>query len=358
MKIDGNDGEVLKINSKGRTGDILSAIIGGLAWIVIGVVLFVNHGYVEKNGGPLIAAYVLCAFGVAANVGAFIRQSYGKRVTFDKKTRTIEIIRLFGKKTVMTFDSVGRVAPLTYKTTFTTREAYCLVPTIAPIFGVKIISPLFRSGGREIENFRSQTVPKVENILELEKTSSNKQDDTPAVPRRYAREGMRYTKFFARWQAPVCIFLILFILPAAAGISFAIKNHLTFVIAALCATAAPVLILFLVIMFAPIKSITFDAQRKNIEVKRGAFGWGGIKSHGFSSVKSINVQGAYGEGSHRTLYLKLDGIRSRIPVVPFAARGRDVTDELKFLACLLGLDPVNDIVYTVYQLADNMFEVP
>jgi len=360
MNVEERDGEVLKINSRGRVVDFLYAAAGGLAWGVVAAVISLHYGSVEKNVAPVMSAYAVCAFGLAVNAAMLIRQFYGKQVTFDRRTRTVEISRLFGRKTVMSFESVARVAPLKFKTTFLTREAYCLVPAIAPLFGAKIISPIFVPGGRGTEEFRSKTVPKIEAMLGLEKTSFRKQGE-PASHRFYTKDGARLSKTYARWRGPVSVFLTAVSILLVSGIAFAVKSGNFILIAAFASLAAVVLPPLLLLLFVPVKAISLDPQRKTIEVKRGVWGWGGTKAYKFSSVKSFEVRGFGGSGETggvRRLYLKLDDGRRLIPVIPSAPRGKDVADELKFLASLLDLDPVHDITYTLYQMTNSMFEVP
>lgn len=158
------------------------------------------------------------------------------------------------------------------------------------------------------------------------------------------------------------VFLIAVAVMLASAVPFALKSDEKIILlAALAAIAAPVAPFLLALLFVPAKSISYDPQRKNIELKRGAFGWGGVKSYGFSSIKSFEVRG-FGNGSDvgsgKRIYLKLDETKKMIPAIPAMTKGKMAADELKFIAGLLDLDPVRDITYTVYQITSNTLEVP
>jgi hypothetical protein len=361
MGVDERDGKILIIRARGRTADIMLTVAGVLAWSLIAVAVLCGFsGQILKIKKAQIALLGACAVGAAFNVVLFACHFRGKRTVFDPHTRTVAITRLFGRKTVISFESIARVAPLTFKTLFAAREAYCLVPAIAPIFGPKIISPLCRPGSASIENFRSQIVPEVERMLEVEKTSFKKRGENSAnVPVGFKKDGTRYVKNFAR-NAFWGILLIAAIFATCIGALLATVRGQWVLAAAPAGIAALLLALAIWMLLGPIKSISFDTQGKNIEVSRGIFGWGGVKSYGYSSVKSFDVRGVVrgGEIASSSVYLKLDGAKKPMPVVTFAPRRKDVADGLKFLAGLLDLDPVHDIDYTFCQTVKTLFEVP
>ena len=362
--------EVLSFRVMGRASAVFSTIVGAFAWVAVIYMLYVKLWRETGNIGiPLPAAAaigIFGAFGVVVNAAALVRQLYGKEVVFDGLSRTISVSRLFGRPSVMTFQSIARVAPLTCKGIFTTREAYCLVPTIAPLFGLKIISPICVPGGREIERFRSGVLPGIEKMLELDKAGQRKKAETNlSAPSCYTARDARYTKSFARRYVLMRVFLIIIILCALSAVPFlkaagmdepAAKAAMT-VAAFLALPAALSLIL---ISLAPVTSLSFDTLKNIIELRRGIFGWGGAKTYDMSSAKAFEVigkgTGLYGYGRGE-IYLRLDGVREPVLLMSSASRGKASADELKFLAGLLGLDPARDMAYTLYQRASSMFEV-
>jgi len=250
---------------------------------------------------------------------------------------------------------------------FTTREAYCLVPTIAPLFGLKIISPVCVPGGREIERFRSDVLPKIEKILELERAEQKRTNETRlSVPSCYIKQDARYTKSFARRYVLMRAFLAIIILCALFAVPFLKAAGMDESAAKAAATLAvflalPAALSLILLLLAPVTSVSFDTLRNVIELRRGIFGWGGVKTYDMSSAKAFEVKvngtGLYGDG-RREIYLRLDGAREPVLLMSSAPRGKASADELKFLAGLLRLDPARDMAYTLYQFTSTMFEVP
>ncbi|MDR3075745.1 MAG: hypothetical protein LBU26_00460 [Synergistaceae bacterium] len=362
----------LRINCRGRAGDILMAVIGASAWFAVFAVFsykyFPSVLPITDNNMPvpLLLVVPLSVAGVLFSAVFFARQVYGKRIVFDKKTRTVTIIRLFSGDTVMSFDSVARVALISVRTPFFKREAYCLVPASAPIFGVKIISPIYKSSGAKIEKFKSGVVPKIENILGLGKTDFAKQNETPVVPCGYKHDGTRYAKSFV-CRNIFSIILCAFLLCAAShGMALAFAsdipmNNTGMVIGMPLLAFGFISSLFSILrqMFARVRSVSFDSQRKTIEVRRGIFASFGVRQYPMASLKSFDVRGYIdGWGDHRSVYLRLEGVKKPVPVIYSASRGKETADELKFLSWLSGLDPARDTAYTLYIKYISLFEVP
>jgi hypothetical protein len=361
MGIGEGGGKILVVRARGRKADIILPLVVVWAWSLIAVAVLCGFsGQILKTKTTQIALLGACAVGGTTHVWLFACHFHGKRTVFDPHTRTVAITRLFGRKTVMSFESIARIAPLKFKTPFATMEAYCLVPAIAPIFGAKIISPLCRPGGASIENFRSQIVPEVERMLGVGKTSFKKRGENGAkVPVGFEKEGTRYVKNFAR-NAFWGILLIAAIFATCIGALLAVAHGQWVLAAAPAGIAALLLALAIWLLWGPVRSISFDPHGKNIEVSRGILGWGGKKSYRFSSVKSFDVRGIIrgGEIARFSVYLKPDGAKRPMPVISPAPRGKESADELKFLAGLLDLDPVHDIDYTFCQTVKTLFEVP
>jgi hypothetical protein len=80
----------------------------------------------------------------------------------------------------------------------------------------------------------------------------------------------------------------------------------------------------------------------------GIFGWGGVCVYPFSSVKCFEVfwravPGANSSG--RKISLVLEGARETVEVITNGRQGKDIADEMRFLAGMFGLDPMRDITY-------------
>jgi len=359
--------EILSFRASGQVSAVFFTVVGMFAWVAVIFLLYVKiWPEMEDIGVPLPAAVVAGALGVAVNAAALIRQLYGKKVVFDGSSRTVTISRLFGKPFVMSFQSIARIAPMTYKGVLTTREAYCLVPTIAPLFGLKTISPLCIPGGRQIERFKSDVLPKIEKILELDKTGQRRKEETPlSVPSCYKKRKSRYTKSFTREYLLLCVLLVVIILCAlsififmkAARIEGTAAKAVTTVLASF---TLPVALALILLALAPVTSMSFDTSGNVIELRRGIFGLCGVKTYDMSSVKAFEVMGngtsLFGDG-RMEIYLRLDGERHNILLISSVSRGKASADELKFLADLLNLDPARDMSYTLYQHTSTMFEV-
>ena len=360
--------EIFCFRASGQASAVFFTLVGAFAWIAVMYLLYVNFWPETGDVGiPLPAAVGIGALGVVANAAALARQLYGKKVVFDGSSRTVSISRLFGEPFVMTFQSIARVAPLTYKDIFSTREAYCLVPTIAPLFGLKIISPICVPGGDRIERFRFNVLPKIEKILELDKTGQKRVYDTKfPAPSCYIARNARYTKSFARRNVIMSAFLAIVILCGisvvpllkTAGTGEAAVKAAATISAFFTLPAALSLILLLL---ASVTSISFDTSKNVIELRRGIFGCGGVRRYDMSSAEAFEVMGngtsLYGNW-RREIYLRLDGVTEPVLLMYSASRGKASADELKFLAGLLSLDPTRDMKYTIYQYFSTMFEVP
>ena len=350
--------EVFSFRAMGRMSDIFSTVIGAFAWVAVIYLLYIKIGSETGNVGiPLPVAVGTGAVGVVVNAAALLRQLKGKEVVFDGASRTISISRLFGKPSLMTFQSVARVAPLTYKGIFAIREAYCLVPTIAPLFGFKIISPVCIPGGRKIERFKSEVLPKIEKILELDRTGETGKIETKlSAPSCYTAQDARYTKSFARRYLLLRALLVIIILCSLPAVTFLKIKPVAAAFLALSA-ALP----FILLSLLTVTSVSFDTLKNVMELRRGIFGWGGVKTYELSRAVGFEVKrngtALYGDG-RGDVYLRLEGAPEPVLLMPSASRGKASADELKFLAGLLGLDPARDMAYTLYQLTSTMFEVP
>ena len=186
------------------------------------------------------------------------------------------------------------------------------------------------------------------------------------APSCYISQDACYTKSFAREYIILRVLLVIIILCAlsvvplleAAGMEETAAKAATTVAAFF---ALPVVLSLILLSLAPVTSMSFDTSRNVIELRRGIFGWGGVKTYDMSSAKAFEVMGKetslYGDG-RRKIYLRLYGVRKPVPLMYSAPRGKASADELKFLAGLLKLDPARDMAYTLYQLTGTMFEVP
>jgi hypothetical protein len=118
-------GEKLAFRYGGRVFNILSLLLGGLGWCATAVFFRTKAAKIsmDEDAHIVTALMIVCAVGVALNAMLFIRQAYGKRVEFDRSARTISISRLYSDKTVMSFESVERVAPIAVRTWCATRAA-------------------------------------------------------------------------------------------------------------------------------------------------------------------------------------------------------------------------------------------
>jgi hypothetical protein len=365
------DGEVFSFRAEGRASDMFWAVMGGAAWIAIVCVYFGGDAPPARLTRLYPFGLAAVAAGILVNAVILLRQLYGKRVTVDGRRRVVSVKRLFGRESVMTFDSASRIAPLSFRGLFTSREAYCLVPTIAPVFGARIISPILVPGGENARRFKSETIPKIEKIMGLpEPERAVKNAAAPKASPGYAEHNQRFTKSFARRYAAVFAAIALALLACCAGLAFVafrfgpgafggIKKEAAALIIA--ASVAPFLLPMIMLLFVPVISVTFDTLKQNIEVRRGLFGWGGLKTYGLSSVRSFDVRG-YGagldNGAVKEIRLKVCGARKPVPVMRSVAGGKGAADELRFLASLLGLDPARDMEYTLCQFNNNPFEVP
>ncbi|MCL2683967.1 MAG: hypothetical protein FWE55_01875 [Synergistaceae bacterium] len=361
-------GEVLRFRASGQASAVFFTVAGAFAWVTVIYLLYVKVWPETDNIGiPLAAAIGTGALGVAVNAAALIRQLYGKKVVFDRPSRTVSISRLFSKPTVMSFQSIARVAPLTCKGLFTTREAYCLVPTIAPLFGLKIISPVCVPGGKKMESFKSGLLPEIEKILELDKDGQKRKEETPpSVPSCYMTQDACYTKSFTRKYVVLYASLAVIILAAFSavpllkysGVDSGYAKAVTIVLASF---TLPVALSLFLLLLLPVTSVSFDTSGNVIELRRGIWGWGGVKTYDMSLASAFeaigNGAGLYGDG-RREIYLRLEGVQKPLLLMSAASRGKASADELKFLAGLLNLDPARDMSYTLYQLTSTMFEVP
>ena len=365
MFLKSSSDKVLSFRAMGRTSDIFSTVVGAFAWVAVIYLLYVKVGSETGHGGiPLPIAVGIGTVGVAVNAAALLRQLYGKEVAFDGTSKTVRISRLFGKPSVMTFQSIARISPLTYRGVFASREAYCLVPTIAPLFGLKIISPICVPGGREIERFKSDVLPKIEKILELDKIGHIKKIETKlSAPSCYTVQDKRYTKSFARRYVLLRALLFIIILCSLLAFTFlkiaGIEASTIKAVSAFLALSAALSLILL--SLTTVASLSFDILNNVMELRRGIFGWGGVKTYDLSSAEGFEMTGSgtalYGDG-RREIYLRLDGVREPVLLMASASRGKESADELKFLSGLLRLDPARDMTYTLYQITGTMFEVP
>jgi hypothetical protein len=143
---------------------------------------------------------------------------------------------------------------------------------------------------------------------------------------------------------------------------FFVMTRSVFVAAFLAALSFLSLAALVYLLFIPVSSVSIERGKDEITVRRGAFGWGGVKIRDLSSAESFEVHWRSGsfENKRRDIYLKLRGAKKSIPLIYSAARGKPSADELKFLAGLLGLDPARDMTYTFhyeYMLLDGVCEV-
>jgi hypothetical protein len=364
----GYDGKIFSYRVSGRVSDILSAIAGAGAWIAIVVICSFSFMGREPLAPGLPAPLVIGGgvIGVALNAVVLARQIYGKRVTLDSALRIITISRLFGGKTVMTFESVERVAPVTFRTFFTRREAYCVAPTIAPIFGAKIISPVGAPRGSKMRRFKSEILPIIEKTLDLERVEPQKHDnELVIVPYGYKVRDRRYTKSFFGRYFWMCALSALLAVGLMCERKFGALNNFTVsppaYKALFTAIAALAVIMAMMWLFVMVMSVTFDVLKGEIVERRGAFGWGGSKIYKMSSVRSFAVR-EYGSGMDeeraRSVYLELEGARRQIPVIYSASRGKRMSDEMRFLARILGIDQTRDVTYTLCRYIGTLLEVP
>ena len=364
----GYDGKNFSYRVGGRASDVFSAIAGAAAWLAIVIICsFPVMGREPLALGlptPLVIGGGV--IGVALNAAVLARHIYGKRVTLDGALRIITISRLFGGKTVMTFESVERVAPVKFRTLFASREAYCLAPTIAPIFGAKIISPVGASGGARMRRFKSEILPVIEKTLSLDLDEQPKRDnELVIVPYGYKVRDRRYTKSFSGRYFWACASSVLLAAGIACELAFGVLEKFDVPPAAYMAigsaVAALAVIMALMWLFAVVMSVTFDVLKGEIVVRRGAFGWGGSKIYKMSSVKSFAVR-EYGSGMDeertRSVYLELEGAGRQIPVIYSASRGKRTSDEMRFLARILGIDQTRDVTYTLCRYIGTLLEVP
>jgi hypothetical protein len=103
-----------------------------------------------------------------------------------------------------------------------------------------------------------------------------------------------------------------------------------------------------VFFFRRLRFISIDADARELRVKRGILGWGGVRVYPFSSVKCFEVFWRAVPGwnsSRRKISLVVGGASETVEVMPDARQGRETAGEMRFLAGMFGLDPVRDITY-------------
>jgi hypothetical protein len=340
--------EIFTLKCRGLAGSVFSAVLGAALWFAI-----------LKICAPLPAALGVCGFGITLNLALIVRQLYGKRIVFDSKARTITIGRLFSGKTVVAFDGVARIAPITYRNLLFTYEAFCVIRAASPITDIRIITPMFRLGGKQLADFRNNTLPKLEKILRPEPAGFKKNSGVSrSRALRYEKNGTRRTKSFRRGLLWISALSMTFILLPAAAPFFIEPDRM--ISAALLSTALLSAIVQAIALYIPVKSVSFDINMRTLEITKGLLGWGGVSSYPFSSVKSLRVScytSRWDGNGNKNLSLCVEGLKKPLAIIPYTSKNREIADELGFLADMLGLDPVYDITYTQFEPNNSLLEV-
>jgi hypothetical protein len=167
---------------------------------------------------------------------------------------------------------------------------------------------------------------------------------------RYRKEGSCYVKNFAGGFVRDTAGVIISLVPLSLLLSLRARapyiNPIVFGAAAFA--VLHVTRGFAAFFFRRVRSVSIDTSVRELRVKRGIFGWGGVRVYPFSSVKCFEVfwRSALGANSSgRNIALVMDGTRETVEVIPNGRQGKEVADEMRFLAGMFGLDPVRDITY-------------
>jgi hypothetical protein len=348
----------LVIRWHGGFSAVTAAILGTAAWMAVLCLVWRKYGlrgYGAAEGISFVLPILVTVsvLGIAGGLFFTACQIYGGRTVFDPAIRTVIIGGLTGKRSAMSFESVARVAPMEEVTSFSTRTVFCLVPKLSPLFGISAISGPLRPGSEKYADFERRIIPEITRMLGIEGTRMSGKGVSVLPTARYRKEDSCYVKNFAgsfvRDMANVAVPFILF-LSFLSFLAPARDVHPIVFGAAVCVSAVVVPHAargFVRFFFRGVRSLRIDAGAMELRVKRGIFGWGGVRVHPFSSVRCFEVfwrAAMSGNSSERIISLVLDG-RETAEVIPNGRKGKDIADEMRFLAGMFGLDPVRDITY-------------
>jgi hypothetical protein len=351
----------LTVRWRGHFSEVSAAILGTAAWVAVLCLVLRKYGLRGHDADAEIpfvlpASVVVCVLGIAGGLFFTACQIYGGRAVFDPAIHTVIFGGLTGKRSVMSFESVARVASMEEVTPLSTRTVFCLVPKLSPLFGISVISGALRQGSEECADFERRIVPEITRMLRIDGKRTSRKGVSVLPTARYRKEGACYVKNFAgsfvRDMADAVIPLILMsLLLSLRPFRAPVRDiHPMAFGAAVCALAVAVPHVvrgFARFFFRGVRSLRIDTGALELRVKRGIFGWGGVSAHPFSSVKRFEVfwRASVGESfSGRSISLVLD-TRETVEVIPNGHRGKDIADEMRFLAGMFGLDPVLDITY-------------
>jgi hypothetical protein len=352
---------VLTVRWRGPVSAFSAAILGTVAWVAVLCLVLRKYGLRGHDAAAefpfvLQAVVAVCVLGIAGGLFFTVCQIYGGRAVFAPAIHTVIFSGLTGKRSVMSFESVARVAPMEEVTLLSARTVFCLVPKLSPLFGISVISGPLKRESEKYADFERRIIPEITRMLRIDGTRMSRKGVRALPTARYRKDGACYVKNFAGSRvldmADAVIPLILMLLflsfrPFRAPIP---DIHPTVFGAAVCVLviAVPHIIRgFTRFFFRGVRSVCIDTGALELRVKRGIFGWGGVRAHPFSSVKRFEVfwRTSMGENfSGRSISLVLDTYET-IEVIPNGRKGKDIADEMRFLAGMFGLDPVLDITY-------------
>ena len=261
---------ILTVRWRGRFSTVAAAILGTAAW---GAVLYlVLRKYGAGATGPpfaLPAAVIVSVSGIAGGLFFTVCRIYGGRAVFDPAIHTVIIGGLTGKRLVMSFESVARIAPIEEVTPLSTRVVFCLVPKLSPLFGVSAISGPLKQGSEEYADFERRVL-EIARMLGIKGTRTCREAANTLPTARYRKEGSCYVKNFAggfiRDLADAAILIVL-----TSFLSFrapALDIHpIAFGVAAV--VAVHVIYKFALFFFRRIRSVRIDPNAGELRQKGG-----------------------------------------------------------------------------------------